>query len=306
MSLSSIIGKTGLSLCIIFGFLPFIGNHSSGAFANTSTNIQSETDRDSEWDPIGQPLSTWKEGTLEIHHINTGEGDAAFLIMPDGTTMLIDAGDGSEYLPRPENYKAPRRPDSSRSSGEWIGRYIASRHPDQRAPALDYVLITHFHADHFSAIMDVSRQIPIRMLLDRDWPDYKTAPDDEPMEEYLRFISKNSQENGMVTDRFAAGRNDQITLRNAPDNYHDFEIQNLSVNGVAWTGQNHEVRHRYTNGTEITENMASAALVLRFGAFSYFNGGDMRRDMENVVAWITGPVDVHVSNHHGSQADPFF
>jgi beta-lactamase superfamily II metal-dependent hydrolase len=304
LNVRTIIRNMFIFLCIFVGILPLIYHHSSEALASSKSKVQSSSDL--ETDRVGQPLSYWKEGTLEIHHINTGEGDAAFFIMPDGTTMLIDAGDGSEHLPRTENYKAPRRPDSSRKSGEWVGRYIVSRHPDKISPALDYVLITHFHADHFSGIKDVSRQIPINLLLDRGWPYYATAPDDEPMEEYLRFISENRNESGMVVDKFAPGRNDQITLRKSPENYPEFEIQNLSANGKAWIGREYDVRKRYTEKTEITENMASTALVLRYGDFSYFSGGDMRRDMEKTIAWITGPVDVHVANHHGSQADPFF
>ena len=35
----------------------------------------------------------WEEGEMDIHHINTGRGEAVFCIFPDGTTMLIDAGD---------------------------------------------------------------------------------------------------------------------------------------------------------------------------------------------------------------------
>jgi len=41
----------------------------------------------------GQPLPAWQEGYLDIHHINTGHGDAAFYIFPDGTTMLLDVGE---------------------------------------------------------------------------------------------------------------------------------------------------------------------------------------------------------------------
>jgi hypothetical protein len=49
---------------------------------------------------------------------------------------------------------------------------------------------------------------------------------------------------------------------------------------------------------------------VRYGAFDYFTGGDMPgavagdarawRDMESPVAWVTGPVDVAVLNHHGN------
>ena len=38
-------------------------------------------------------LPEWKEGYMDIHTIATGRGDATFIVMPDGTTLLIDAGD---------------------------------------------------------------------------------------------------------------------------------------------------------------------------------------------------------------------
>ena len=40
----------------------------------------------------GAPLPPWTPGTLDIHHIHTGRGNAAFVQLPDGTTLLIDAG----------------------------------------------------------------------------------------------------------------------------------------------------------------------------------------------------------------------
>ena len=76
---------------------------------------------------VGEPLSPFSPGSLEIHHINTGEGTAAFLVLPDGTTLLIDCGFGQAA--RPPKYKAPRRPDESRLPGEWVARYIKRVHP---------------------------------------------------------------------------------------------------------------------------------------------------------------------------------
>lgn len=40
----------------------------------------------------GVGLSPWMPGTLDIHHISTGRGSCAFLLCPDGTTLMIDAG----------------------------------------------------------------------------------------------------------------------------------------------------------------------------------------------------------------------
>src|SRR5438552_17039814 len=69
---------------------------------------------------IGQPLTLWSPGTFDIHQINTGRGNAALLIFPDGTSMLLDAGDGGNPPPR----GTPPKPDASRTPGEWIARYI--------------------------------------------------------------------------------------------------------------------------------------------------------------------------------------
>ena len=38
-------------------------------------------------------------GTLDIHHISTGRGNATFFVLPDGTTLLVDAGAAGDGLP---------------------------------------------------------------------------------------------------------------------------------------------------------------------------------------------------------------
>lgn len=40
---------------------------------------------------VGDILPPWTPGTLNIHQINTGKGDTARFVFPDGTTRLIDA-----------------------------------------------------------------------------------------------------------------------------------------------------------------------------------------------------------------------
>jgi len=46
----------------------------------------------------GKVLPPWVNGEMEIHHIYTGRGEGVFCIFPDGTTMLIDAGDIGPYM----------------------------------------------------------------------------------------------------------------------------------------------------------------------------------------------------------------
>ena len=74
---------------------------------------------------VGQPLPKWTPGTLDIHQINTGRGNAAFLMLPDGTTMLVDAGNGGNLPPR----GTPPKPDASRTARR-VDR--ALRHGDGR------------------------------------------------------------------------------------------------------------------------------------------------------------------------------
>ena len=42
---------------------------------------------------VGNVLPDWEEGYLDIHFINSGRGECAFYILPDGTTLIVDAGE---------------------------------------------------------------------------------------------------------------------------------------------------------------------------------------------------------------------
>jgi hypothetical protein len=50
---------------------------------------------------VAAPLPPWQPGNLDIHIINTGRGDAALLILPDGTSLQFDAGDGGAPVGSP-------------------------------------------------------------------------------------------------------------------------------------------------------------------------------------------------------------
>ncbi len=277
---------------------------------------------------VGQPLPPWQKGQLDIHQINTGMGDSALFVLPDGTSLLLDAG-AVQGRKRAFMYDAPPRPNGSRRAGEWIAHYIRRFHPDGAHAVLDYAMITHFHADHMgtltpdaprsaaggyqlAGITDVGDQIPIRLLVDRGAPDYNyPKPLDDPMmQNYREFQRWQSEHKGLRVQPFEAGRQDQIVLVRAPQDYPQFEVRNIAVNGKVWTGSAAESRSRFPDSDPPDENNCSLAFRLRYGKFDYFNGGDMSgqppksgkvwREMESAVAWVTGPVDVHALNHHGT------
>jgi beta-lactamase superfamily II metal-dependent hydrolase len=277
------------------------------------------------------PLPVWTPGTLDIHQISTGRGNAALFILPDGTTMLVDAGAAGDGVP-----ETGPHPDSSRSPGAWIARYI-QRHLPAGVTQLDYALLTHFHSDHMgqllatspldrtgayrmTGITEVGDTVPIRVLLDRGWPDYSyPAPvEDATMANYRRFLAAG-QRVGMTIERFKPGSAAQIHLQHDAAKYPAFEIRNIAANGEIWTGSSDSTRSLFppldslSPADSPTENMCSAGIRLAYGRFRYFTGGDLPgtadpgfpqwHAVEPAVSPVIGRVDVHVVNQHGSMGE---
>lgn len=283
---------------------------------------------------IGSTLPQWSEGFLDIHHINTGRGESAFLILPDGTTLLVDAG----AAPPEAGWSTPPKPDGSRGAGAWIARYIShllGRFPEKQ---IDQAVISHFHIDHMGAInaqspvsssgayqlgglTEIAEYIPIRRLFDRNWPDYNWPLPlvDLKMENYRKFIAWERANRGMRVERVEAGRNDQLGLLHNKARYPEFEIRNIAVNGHVWTGVGSVTRNHFPELSALprtnypAENKCSIALRISYGKFDYFTGGDLDvrdveiaspadqwKDIERPVALATGPVEVFKVNHHAN------
>ncbi len=270
----------------------------------------------------GELLPPRADGGIDIHHINTGEGAAAYFILPDGTTMMVDCGDGGD-IKRPPQYKAPRLPDESRPPAEWVARYIEKFRPAGDA-ALDYLVISHFHSDHMGGVPDLARLMPLRKILDRGWPDYGKPSSFTGgfADKYKAALKDQMERHQAVVERFKPGANDQIVLRRDPAKHANFEVRQLMANAEVWTGQGTKARSRFPATDEPNENACSTGFRLRYGPFDYYTGGDIPgvltaeaslktplsagrgpvkewRDMESPVAWVTGPVDVAMLNHHG-------
>ena len=254
----------------------------------------------------GQRLPPWTPGTLDIHQIQTGRGNATFFIFPDGTTMLLDAGAvPGRQGPEHSLEQGPARPDDTRSPAEWIAHYIAE--VSRCTPAtLDYVVITHYHDDHMGAITELARAIPISILIDRG--DLQPPPSGPAVASYLKFRKSHRYE------VFRPGRADQIQQLRNPN--AAFEVRNIAANGEVWTGRGTETRSQFpANWMSLPpadqpgENHFSIAIRIRYGLFSYFSGGDTPgvildrkpswQDLETPIARVAGPIDVLVLDHHG-------
>jgi len=292
----------------------------------------------------GQPLPPWQPGWLDLHHINTGRGNTAFFILPDGTNLLVDAGELDPTAPRttsPRN--TPIKPNNSKQPFEWIADYIRQFSPQKEKTVIDYALITHFHDDHFggwypgaplsadkkfirSGITGIADLLPMHVLLTRDYH-YPVNPDSllkklpatshfvKSWENYRSFI--NAAPHGLKNEMLQAGSASQIHLVHSAAAYPDFQIRNIKSNGLIWTGKDSTAAQHFPDidlknaRTWPDENTLSNAIVIKYGGFTYYTGGDNPgnvflgdsswRDVESVMAPVIGQADVATMDHHGNR-----
>lgn len=279
-------------------------------------------------------LPPWQEGALDIHFINTGTGESAFIIMPDGTQMLVDMA-GALTDPSEEMY-IPVRRDLSVSAGKWISDYVSKCMQWTGNDVIDYVSITHYHGDHIGSysttlpdsqlgpykmmsVADVLENQKVWKIVDRgyDFPYDMLATD--VVWNYKSCIDWHSENKGLIQEKFEVSSVSQFGLRRNAAGYPDFRIKNIAVNGCLWKRDGSIVelfpdKSQFTGTGEAkefspAENHTSSVFKLSYGRFDYYAGGDISyngyssyawKDAELPVAQSVGKVEVMKANHHGS------
>jgi len=80
--------------------------------------------------------------SLDIYFLDMVGGASTLIVTPLGESVLIDTGS-----------LEPKHRDADRIIEAC--RYAGLKH-------IDYLITTHFHSDHFGAILEVSESIPIQ------------------------------------------------------------------------------------------------------------------------------------------------
>jgi hypothetical protein len=156
-------------------------------------------------------------------------------------------------------------------------------------------------------------------MIDRAWPNYNDPVDlaeyhGKSFRNYLSFIRDNSD---MQVQSLATGKSDQIALVHSPDRSPTFNIRNVTSSGEMWTGVGENNERLFDTSVllneegRFTENPLSLSIVISYGDFDYFTGGDMTGlrgpgigayfDVETPVGKVVGEVDVLALNHHGNR-----
>lgn len=202
------------------------------------------------------------EEHLSIHHIDVGQGDSTLVVSPSGRTLLIDGG----------------------NRGQGTKAVLPLLH-DLHIRSLNYIVATHYDADHIGGLAEVVAGIDeiSDAAFDRG--------DDTDTATFRRY-------------RKAIGDKHQVIK---PEEALDL---GPGVKVVCVAANGHVVPDDEPPAG-LDENGSSVALLISYRDFQYFIGGDLtgggrsgtRRtaDIESLVAPRVGDVDVLHLNHHGSE-----
>ena len=264
---------------------------------------------------VGKPLTMWSEGELDIHTISTGRGECLFFIMPDGTTMVVDAGEFSRETSEYKNVL--QRPNASVRPTKIFADYIYHFMPKGRY-SVDYFNLSHFHMDHMgnlekeytkdasgtytlAGVTALYHLFPFNEIIDRAYGNYEglavSSMSEASLANYRKFLDYQIARKALKASQFQLGAVNQFAMKYNASAYSNFKIENVCSNCCIW--ENGKSVDIYAGKTK-AENAASSGFVIRYGKFDFFTAGDIGdyEDLEYRVAKVVGQVEATKAHHH--------
>lgn len=228
---------------------------------------------------VGEVLPAWSKGEMDIHFINTTTGECVFVIMPDGTQLLVDAA--SSLVKTNSNGSTTNTGIRSRwdptltgtRGSQLIGMYLKKCMAWTGNNTIDYIVNTHLHNDHFgdsnsslpvssnsstyrlNGIPEILDNFKVGAVLDRGWPDYdypfdmQTLPSNKAaVKNYVNAVKWHVENSGVKAEMFRAGVTDQIVPKTSD---YKVTVRNIAVNGNIWTGNGTETKMTFPEKKDI-------------------------------------------------------
>lgn len=214
--------------------------------------------------------------SLQVYFIDVDGGQSTLFVTPAGKSLLIDTG-------WPQKFGS----DATR---------IAAAAKDAGISKIDYVLITHYHADHVGGVPELVKAIPVGTFIDHG-PNFEADQDKFGLFNAYQKVLTEGHHGHIV-----AKPGDALPIAG-------MKVTVVTSNGdviekpLSGAGQpNSFCNTTETRPADTTENSHSLGVLITFGKLRILDLGDLTWDKERTLMCPVnkvGKVDVLVVSHHG-------